>query len=161
MSRLQTLSSCFAQLTHKSQTIFQSNAKLEAEVVHLRHEAAHSIAQLRMTQQQHKQQMTKLTINIDQQCDIESTVSSSTNELQALTENCANDTTEPPSPSNYHDCDNDVDVIEVPASAIAAEESRQLQLENTALRRLMLAMQGELCGARLAAKYLDKELAGR
>ena len=28
-SRLEALSSCFAQLTHKAQTIFQANAKLE------------------------------------------------------------------------------------------------------------------------------------
>ncbi|KAK3851598.1 hypothetical protein Pcinc_041766 [Petrolisthes cinctipes] len=36
--KLQQLSSCFAQLTHKAQTIFQVNAKLEAELIHLRHE---------------------------------------------------------------------------------------------------------------------------
>lgn len=28
-SRLESLSSCFAQLTHKAQTVFQANAKLE------------------------------------------------------------------------------------------------------------------------------------
>ena len=28
-ARLESLSSCFAQLTHKAQTVFQANAKLE------------------------------------------------------------------------------------------------------------------------------------
>lgn len=40
-------------------------------------------------------------------------------------------------------------------------ENRQLQLENSALRNSILALNSEVCGAKLAAKYLDKELAGR
>ena len=62
------------------------------------------------------------------------------------------------------DCSPKADVsidYELTTAAVTAEESRQLHLENAALRRLLLALQGELCGARLAAKYLDKELAGR
>lgn len=43
-----------------------------------------------------------------------------------------------------------------------AEEARQLLLaENAALRNSLLALHSEVYGARLAAKYLDKELAGR
>lgn len=40
-------------------------------------------------------------------------------------------------------------------------ESIQFQNENTALRNSILALHSEVYGARLAAKYLDKELAGR
>jgi hypothetical protein len=40
-------------------------------------------------------------------------------------------------------------------------ELSQLQSENTALRNTLLALHSELYGAKLAAKYLDKELAGR
>lgn len=40
-------------------------------------------------------------------------------------------------------------------------ENNQLQAENLALRNLMLALNSEVYGAKLAAKYLDKELAGR
>jgi hypothetical protein len=40
-------------------------------------------------------------------------------------------------------------------------ERRLLQRENDELKRYSLALQSELYGARLAAKYLDKELAGR
>lgn len=35
-----SLASCFSQLAHKSTTVFQNNAKLEAELVHLREEVA-------------------------------------------------------------------------------------------------------------------------
>lgn len=40
-------------------------------------------------------------------------------------------------------------------------ENNQLQFENTALRNSILALNSEVYGAKLAAKYLDKELAGR
>lgn len=49
----------------------------------------------------------------------------------------------------------------------AAKESRlecqvkQIEKENTMLRKHIFSLQGEVYGARLAAKYLDKELAGR
>ena len=36
-----------------------------------------------------------------------------------------------------------------------------LREENLRLRNCLASMQGEIFGARLAAKYLDKELAGR
>ena len=38
---------------------------------------------------------------------------------------------------------------------------KQLEKENTALRNHVFSLQREVYGARLAAKYLDKELAGR
>ena len=40
-------------------------------------------------------------------------------------------------------------------------EVRQHKKENEALRRHIAVLQAEVYGARLAAKYLDKELAGR
>lgn len=40
-------------------------------------------------------------------------------------------------------------------------ENVQLQLENASLRNSILALNSEVYGAKLAAKYLDKELAGR
>ena len=38
---------------------------------------------------------------------------------------------------------------------------KQLEKENENLRKHIFSLQGEVYGARLAAKYLDKELAGR
>lgn len=40
-------------------------------------------------------------------------------------------------------------------------ELKELRKENSELRQYILALQSEVYGARLAAKYLDKELAGR
>lgn len=40
-------------------------------------------------------------------------------------------------------------------------ENNQLQIENGTLRNKILALNSEVYGAKLAAKYLDKELAGR
>jgi len=40
-------------------------------------------------------------------------------------------------------------------------EVKDLNRENAELKQYILALQGEVYGARLAAKYLDKELAGR
>lgn len=41
------------------------------------------------------------------------------------------------------------------------EENAQLHMENASLRNTILALNSEVYGAKLAAKYLDKELAGR
>ncbi|CAH0407635.1 unnamed protein product [Chilo suppressalis] len=49
----------------------------------------------------------------------------------------------------------------VPEAARARAEAAQLARENAALRETVLALHSELFGARLATKYLDKELAGR
>ena len=40
-------------------------------------------------------------------------------------------------------------------------EMQELKRENCDMKQYVLALQGEVYGARLAAKYLDKELAGR
>ena len=45
--------------------------------------------------------------------------------------------------------------------AVLESEARLMRRENAALRRQLATLQGEVYGARLAAKYLDKELAGR
>lgn len=39
-----SLASCFSQFAHKATTVFQNNAKLEAELVHLREEVAAALA---------------------------------------------------------------------------------------------------------------------
>lgn len=47
------------------------------------------------------------------------------------------------------------------AEARLEADVRLFKKENEALRRHMALLQAEVYGARLAAKYLDKELAGR
>lgn len=48
----------------------------------------------------------------------------------------------------------------IPPAKLEAE-AKLLRRENCRLRHITAAMQTEIYGARLAAKYLDKELAGR
>lgn len=38
---------------------------------------------------------------------------------------------------------------------------KRLEIENESLRATIASLQAEVCGARLSARYLDKELAGR
>ena len=45
--------------------------------------------------------------------------------------------------------------------ALLETEVKELRKENSDLKQYVLALQSEVYGARLAAKYLDKELAGR
>jgi len=47
------------------------------------------------------------------------------------------------------------------APAQVEAEMQELKRENCDMKQYVLALQGEVYGARLAAKYLDKELAGR
>ncbi|XP_072940737.1 uncharacterized protein [Epargyreus clarus] len=106
--KIATLSSCFAQLTHKALTIFQHSAKLEAELVDMRAD----LVQARAT--------------------------------------------------SAGGCQEGGDAAgNVPEAARARAEAAQLARENAALRDTVLALHSDLYGARLATKYLDKELAGR
>lgn len=50
---------------------------------------------------------------------------------------------------------------EAMGQACLEAEVQELRKENTELKQYILALQGEVYGSRLAAKYLDKELAGR
>ncbi|XP_046960288.1 uncharacterized protein LOC124530263 isoform X2 [Vanessa cardui] len=104
--KIATLSSCFAQLTHKALTIFQNSAKLEAELVDMRAELIQARAAA--------------------------------------------------------GCQDGGDMMgNATDAARARAEAAQLARENAALRETVLALHSELFGARLATKYLDKELAGR
>ncbi|XP_028036388.1 Golgi-associated PDZ and coiled-coil motif-containing protein-like [Bombyx mandarina] len=105
--KIATLSSCFAQLTHKALTIFQNSAKLEAELVDMRAELV---------------------------------------QARAASAGC------------LESGDTAGNVLD---AARARSEAAQLARENAALRETVLGLHSELFGARLATKYLDKELAGR
>ncbi|XP_050557343.1 Golgi-associated PDZ and coiled-coil motif-containing protein isoform X7 [Spodoptera frugiperda] len=111
--KIATLSSCFAQLTHKALTIFQNSAKIEAELVDMRAELVQARAA--------------------------SAASECSGGCQESGDAAGN----------------------VTDAARARSEAAQLARENAALRETVLALHSELFGARLATKYLDKELAGR
>ncbi|CAH0556445.1 unnamed protein product [Brassicogethes aeneus] len=165
--KLCTLSSCFAQLTHKSQTIFQNSAKVEAELIHMRTELVDSKAKREVLERElhclllqlHTQQLAKLP---------ESKLSGKKDQHFIPDVNNIKKKFEAEikqSPVHLVSVSNSLDELKLnPTSlenATYKAENAQLQLENATLRNSMLALSSEVYGAKLAAKYLDKELAGR
>lgn len=141
--KMTQLSSTFAQLVHKAQTIFQGNAKLEAELVALRHDLVEDRAA--------KQVLEKEVNNLLLQ-------------LHAVQLQLHSNTGMPVDSENIK---NKLESEMAKYKNNAMKEARmecqikQLEKENTGLRNHIFSLQGEVYGARLAAKYLDKELAGR
>nr|XP_054752663.1 Golgi-associated PDZ and coiled-coil motif-containing protein-like [Lytechinus pictus] len=137
------LSSAFAQLCHKAQTIFQNNAKLEAHILNMRADLCDTKAsKVIMEKELHNQLLQlhavqlQLHSNLGQNVDSEAIKKKLEGEMQTF----------------------------------KADSFKQVRLEaeldvmrkeNAELRQHILGLQGEVYGARLAAKYLDKELAGR
>ncbi|XP_065353846.1 Golgi-associated PDZ and coiled-coil motif-containing protein-like isoform X2 [Cloeon dipterum] len=150
--RMSTLSSCFAQLTHKAQTIFQNSAKVEAELVHLRTE----LAQARVKNSTLEGELHRTLLQLHaKQLHRHSDVLELSPEDTAATEEALRrvqaelQLEEQGSAKNH------------PVAALVNETNKLLVDENSALRNSLLALHSEVYGARLAAKYLDKELAGR
>ncbi|XP_068199299.1 Golgi-associated PDZ and coiled-coil motif-containing protein isoform X5 [Antennarius striatus] len=141
--KMTSLSSCFAQLCHKTQTVFQLNHKLEAQLVDLRSELTEAKAERTVVEREVHDQL--LQIHALQL------------QLQAKQ-------------GQVEDSDSIKDRLQQELEASRKEklaesrleaEVRLYKKENEALRRHMAVLQAEVYGARLAAKYLDKELAGR
>ncbi|CAG9863374.1 unnamed protein product [Phyllotreta striolata] len=163
--KLCTLSSCFAQLTHKSQTIFQNSAKIEAELVHMRAELTESKSKREVLEnelhhlllQLHSSQLSRLPDSLGnkrQDQYIKPDVSAIKQKLEAEIRQ-----------SPLRGVLKDADELKFSPSLLEPAQYKanitQLQAENAALRNELLALTGEVYGAKLAAKYLDKELAGR
>ncbi|KAM6965225.1 Golgi-associated PDZ and coiled-coil motif-containing protein [Aplochiton taeniatus] len=143
--KMTTLSSCFAQLCHKAQTIFQLNHKVEAQLVGLRSELTEAQAERAVVEREVHEQLLQLhTLQL---------------QLHAKQGQAQSD-----------DSESIKDRLEREMEANKKEKVREMKLEhearlhkkeNEALRRHIAVLQAEVYGARLAAKYLDKELAGR
>ncbi|OWF52461.1 Golgi-associated PDZ and coiled-coil motif-containing protein-like [Mizuhopecten yessoensis] len=141
--KMTALSAAFAQLCHKAQTIFQSNAKIEAQLLDMRSGLAQIKASKTMLEgelgdvllQLHSSQLQRQAekgVEIDSSV-IKKKVEEEMEKRKSKTSNLV----------------------------ILESEMTELRRENDELRQYVLALQGEVYGARLAAKYLDKELAGR
>ncbi|XP_061562866.1 Golgi-associated PDZ and coiled-coil motif-containing protein isoform X2 [Cololabis saira] len=140
--KMTSLSSCFAQLSHKTQTVFQQNHKLEAQLVDLRSELTESKAEKTVVEKEVHDLLLQL------------------HHLQLQIH----------AKQGEVDSDGIKDRLEQELEASKREKFSEARLdadlrlfrkENEALRRHMAVLQAEVYGARLAAKYLDKELAGR
>ncbi|KAK9869725.1 hypothetical protein WA026_003462 [Henosepilachna vigintioctopunctata] len=165
--KLCSLSSCFAQLTHKAQTIFQNSAKIEAELIHLRTELVESKSKREVLEQElhnfllqlHSAQLSHLPGSLDgkkQDPNFKPDVDNIRRRLEAELRI---------SPVHINKGGKEVDEIKLSPPLIENAQHRienaQLINENASLRHSILALNSEVYGAKLAAKYLDKELAGR
>lgn len=139
--KLGVISSCFSQLCHKAQTLAQMNAKLEAEILNIREDLFNQISTMKSS----KDENDKLILEIHKE------------KLGSLKQ-AGLDTTEV-----EQNLDKELDEWRTDRQKLhsAQEKAKRFETENTNLRRDNLALQDDLFGARLASKYLDKELAGR
>ncbi|XP_030747833.1 Golgi-associated PDZ and coiled-coil motif-containing protein-like [Sitophilus oryzae] len=170
--KLCTLGSCFAQLSHKAQTIFQNSAKLEAELIHLRAELVESKSKKELLEnelhnlllQLHSSQLSQLPDSLNNKKSdqyFKPDVNAIKKRLEAemrqsplrIRRSMSTDAKEKDPELKFS-----TTLLEPIQNKI---ENAQLLAENTALRNDILALTAEVYGAKLAAKYLDKELAGR
>ncbi|XP_066991480.2 Golgi-associated PDZ and coiled-coil motif-containing protein [Anabrus simplex] len=156
--KMATLSSCFAQLTHKAQTIFQNSAKVEAELVHLRAELVEAKAQRATLEQELHTLLLQLHAS-----QLQHLPGAHAQTVEPDAERIRRRLEQELQRSPAHQLRNKDEGLQLGMIELATlrTEVAQLQRENTSLRNTLLALHSEVYGAKLAAKYLDKELAGR
>ena len=187
--KVKLMSCAWAQLVHKSQTIFQVNCKLEAQLVNMRSDLVEARAYRQASQKELEKMMIELhTAQLEKQR-IRSTPSSphpvssshTSNNTSGSNSVDANASTNNNNNNNNsgggENATSSVDVIqkkleeelkkrlgpdnETMALALVQSELAEYKKENRLLREQFVNLNSEVFGARLAAKYLDKELAGR
>ncbi|KAG2467856.1 GOPC protein, partial [Polypterus senegalus] len=141
--KMTSLSSCFAQLCHKAQTVFQLNHKLEAQLVDMKSELVEVQAEKAVFEKEVHDQLLQLhAVQLQLHSKTGQNVDSGSIKAKLEKELEANKK-------------------EKVKEAKLEAEVKLLKKENETLRRHIAVLQAEVYGARLAAKYLDKELAGR
>ncbi|CAH2252031.1 Golgi-associated PDZ and coiled-coil motif-containing isoform X1 [Pelobates cultripes] len=141
--KMTSLSSCFAQLCHKAQTVSQINHKLEAQIVDLKSELTETQAEkVVLDKEVHDQLLQLHAVQLQLHAKTGQSVDSGAIKAKLEKELEANKK-------------------EKVKEAQLEAEVKLLRKENESLRRHIAVLQAEVYGARLAAKYLDKELAGR
>ncbi|KAE8602588.1 hypothetical protein XENTR_v10014041 [Xenopus tropicalis] len=141
--KMTTLSSCFAQLCHKAQTVSQINHKLEAQLVDMKSELTEVQAEKAVLDKEVHEQLLQLHA-VQLQLHSKTGQSVDSGAIKAKLEK-----------------ELEANKKEKVKEAQLEAEVKLLRKENEALRRHIAVLQAEVYGARLAAKYLDKELAGR
>ncbi|KAI2543630.1 golgi associated PDZ and coiled-coil motif containing [Homo sapiens] len=149
--KMTSLSSCFAQLCHKAQSVSQINHKLEAQLVDLKSELTETQAEKVVLEKEVHDQLLQLH-SIQLQLHAKTGQSADSGTIKAKLSGPSVEELERELEANKK---------EKMKEAQLEAEVKLLRKENEALRRHIAVLQAEVYGARLAAKYLDKELAGR
>lgn len=168
---LTVLSSAWAQLVHKSQTIYEINCKQEAQMVNLKVELADAISFKKASEKELEKIMIELHSAQIQVQKLKSSLAN-TNTNSSYVSYAASFITPDTSTA-----DENMDMIQKKLDSEmekrfgaentlhslnkVKEELETYKKENSALKEQVVNMTSEVYGARLAAKYLDKELAGR
>ena len=175
--KLKIMCSAWAQLVHKSQTIFQVNCKYEAQIVDLRS----NLVEANAFKQASEKELEKLLIELHsaqlQTQRLKSSGSSSSLTSTPLTPNSSATNTTPNKTDSVADPTQITDIIQKKLDeelrrrfstdnldlnlALLKAELDEYKKENQTYKEQFVNMHSEINGARLAAKYLDKELAGR
>lgn len=135
-----SLASCFSQLSHKASVVFQNNAKLEAELIHLREETASNRATIEQLNREKAYLSKSLQSSLAKNHKL-------THPEEEITEG-----------------NEEADISTVPnlTSLPAAPPVRDSELcsrliaENERLRTDVIELESEMVGARLDNVYLDK-----
>ncbi|KAK2114246.1 hypothetical protein P7K49_008512 [Saguinus oedipus] len=168
--KMTSLSSCFAQLCHKAQTVSQINHKLEvnennkkskigsrraAQLVDLKSELTETQAEKVVLEKEVHDQLLQLhSIQLQLHAKTGQSVDSGTIKAKLSGPSVEELARE-------FERELEANKKEKMKEAQLEAEVKLLRKENEALRRHIAVLQAEVYGARLAAKYLDKELAGR
>lgn len=159
--RLSRLSTAFAQLCHKSQSIFQHNSHLETQLVTLRSE----VCQLRSLKTVQERQINDLVYQIHdaqlQLCqlkeysekDASSPLRNGLVDPQVIRQKLADHKI-----SAQVEGSGERETLELRRQT---EELDQVKRENAVWKQQALTLRGEVLGAKLASKYTAKELSGR
>lgn len=139
--KLGIISSCFSQLCHKAQTLAQMNCKLEAEVVNLQTDYFTSSSKSKTENEENE----KLVLQLH----------------EAQLKNAKSEGL--PVDELHAKISSELEEWKIDRQALnrARVSAALFEEENQKLHREILSLQDDLFGARLASKYLDKELAGR
>jgi len=182
-----SLASCFSQFAHKSTTVFQTNAKLEAELVHLREELAEARGLREVAEKERQEAVRLLQEALRKAADNERGREAEAEDEVVKVENSDKDIVEHKiengcevapnerlvngseksgncETNGLENAANDGNVskcVAVREDLIERESLVRLLLENKKLRAELLELESEMVGARLDNVYLDKELAGR
>jgi len=145
-NRMTALSASFAQLVHKSILVFESNARLDEQLEGMRRELIESRAQVDCLVKQLE----------DQESKADQPVKNHVNDVRSRRVPSLATPEPPVSPKKK--TKNIQHQLEL---SLKNQEVINFRNENKVLRKHILSLETDLFGARLASKYLDKELAGR